>query len=550
MNKDYSMNDGVLEATGQEILAGTGDTKRATKPAAHRDWGRIFETYIRCLLLLAALSVVAFLAWQPGLMRLSTFLTLSNPSRGEDLAWIPDDGFAPKLKPQVRTRPPAEWRQNPLATTAIPGMAAKPAPGEPELVKGALSSPSWPRLFMNPWTWQNDFPLASTRVRDQLGEPPQIAATSFKVGDIESWPESQTPAAPPALIDAKPEAPAQIAAAPVVEAKSVPAPAPEPTAGKSEAAPKQPERKAERKINASTPLLHLPFLAPFPTSAKFPDRDDFGALEPPALPGAKADTETKTTAIEAKQPVVDPVPTASAVREPVRLELPAPIGPAEKRVAAPAVEAPAKVQKVEIPEQTAPRAVPEKVAPEKRAAAEKIDKPLDKPEKAERREAVVDWANSEITQAIPGAYLTVYPKLKFIGLCVPGQGYIRKYNQVGVPQDSAGFKAAANDGKTPYGKYFVAAKRDGAEAPGLTLSWPSPEDAKRAGLAADKRAEIEAAWKAKRLPPQDTPAGGGLGLIGSDNPGEFTDGGFALTEAQMREILTALPDKAWVLIQQ
>lgn len=162
----------------------------------------------------------------------------------------------------------------------------------------------------------------------------------------------------------------------------------------------------------------------------------------------------------------------------------------------------------------------------------------------------VDWKNREITAPIPGAYLTIYPKLKFIGLCVPGQGYIRKYNQVGVPRDPAGEKMAASDGRTPYGKYYIAARSAGAQGPRMELSWPSPEDAVRIGLGIPETAAIEAAWRDQALPPQDTTAGGGVALIGLRGAMEGTEGGFALEAPQMEEIAAALPDGAWVFIQE
>lgn len=161
-----------------------------------------------------------------------------------------------------------------------------------------------------------------------------------------------------------------------------------------------------------------------------------------------------------------------------------------------------------------------------------------------------DWKNREITGPIPGAYLTIYPKLKFVGLCVPGQGYVRKYNQVAVPSDLSAPKESAQDGRTPYGKYYVAARNRDADGPRLFLSWPSPEDAERLGLRVEEKAEIARAWQAHALPPQDTAAGGGVGLDGMRNMLETTEGGFSLEIPHMEEIFTALPEGAWVFVQQ
>jgi hypothetical protein len=160
-----------------------------------------------------------------------------------------------------------------------------------------------------------------------------------------------------------------------------------------------------------------------------------------------------------------------------------------------------------------------------------------------------DWLNREITGPIPGAYLTIYPKLRFIGLCVPGQGYVRKYQQVGVPADLFGAKLSARDGRVPYGGYYIAERHRDRDGPRLFLSWPSPGDARRIGLNPGRLAEVENAWRRRALPPQNTEAGGGVGLNGLRNWVEVTEGGFSLEAPHMEEIFTALPDGAWVFIQ-
>ncbi|MDR0361237.1 MAG: hypothetical protein LBJ46_00895 [Planctomycetota bacterium] len=161
----------------------------------------------------------------------------------------------------------------------------------------------------------------------------------------------------------------------------------------------------------------------------------------------------------------------------------------------------------------------------------------------------IDWKNREITGPIDGAFLTIYPKLKFIGLCLPGQGYIRSYHEVGVPEFPEGGKMSAQDGRVPHGRYYIADRYRDADGPRLFLSWPSPEDARRIGLDPMRQMEVENAWRRRELPPQDTDAGGGVGITGLRRWVEFTEGGFALEAPQMEEIFTALPDKAWVIIQ-
>lgn len=161
----------------------------------------------------------------------------------------------------------------------------------------------------------------------------------------------------------------------------------------------------------------------------------------------------------------------------------------------------------------------------------------------------VDWKNREITGTIENSYLIIYPKLRFVGLCVPGQGYIRKYNQVSVPRELEGPKMRADDGRVPYGSYYIADRHLDADGPRLFLSWPSVEDAKRIGLDPTQLAKVEHAWSRQDLPPQNTNAGGGVGLNGLAQWVDKTDGGFALEAPHMEEIFTALPDKAKVFIQ-
>ncbi len=162
--------------------------------------------------------------------------------------------------------------------------------------------------------------------------------------------------------------------------------------------------------------------------------------------------------------------------------------------------------------------------------------------------AGADLAAGEINAVLPDSYLTIYPKLNFIGLCVPGQGYIRKYNQVGVPQDQEQPKQSGQDGRTPYGRYYVTGKSLGPDGPVITLSWPSPEDAKRIGLSQPELAQIETAWERKEIPPQTTAAGGNLG-ISYGNTLNSTQGGFTLELPQLEELYNALPIGAWVFVQ-
>lgn len=188
---------------------------------------------------------------------------------------------------------------------------------------------------------------------------------------------------------------------------------------------------------------------------------------------------------------------------------------------------------------------PEPQTPKSEPAAEAV---ATVPATATATASGADLASREIGAVLPDSYLTIYPKLNFIGLCVPGQGYIRKYNQVGVPQDQEQPKQSGQDGRTPYGRYYVTGKSLGPDGPVITLSWPSPEDAKRIGLPQAEQTQIETAWDRKEIPPQTTAAGGNLG-ISYGNTLNATQGGFTLELPQLEELYTALPVGAWVFVQ-
>lgn len=105
-----------------------------------------------------------------------------------------------------------------------------------------------------------------------------------------------------------------------------------------------------------------------------------------------------------------------------------------------------------------------------------------------------------------------------------------------------GPKAVRGDLKTPRGLYFVVEKSRGpftgpvADYYGgvwVKLNYPNPWDAARgldAGLVAPATAAlIEARWEARRLTPQGTRLGGGIGFHGWVAPWDGADGGYGLS---------------------
>jgi hypothetical protein len=98
--------------------------------------------------------------------------------------------------------------------------------------------------------------------------------------------------------------------------------------------------------------------------------------------------------------------------------------------------------------------------------------------------------------------------------------------EIGLGQGQ-GAKEKQGDLKTPHGTYFVVDKQRGDFGGGygayfgghwIKINYPGPDDAKRGvergWIDAATAARITEAWRAKKLTPQNTPLGGGIGLHG------------------------------------
>lgn len=496
---DVQASAGVLVDDGLAELA-EGETPNTETTAAQAAIRRriAWDTIVRCAFLTSVFFLAGVLAWRPGVLRFSSLMSLANPSRGESLNWKPVEDPLPPLPERRGIRQPAEWR---LAQTYSASWNNGRPPAQQ---RGSASlrpySTSWRRYSANPWHWQNDAGTAKKR-SDFLATPAQKPESPFRAGAIAAWPISASPApgfassAPAAPLEGVPPLPPPLPAGQSALVGQPPSPS----------APASATAAPARAGGASTPsqstLPDVPFIE-FP--ARLPSQEA-------AIPGAAG----------ADKPVQSP-------------ELPAPSGLGGSPFSAPVQALSAAADSSLRPPTDA------------NAAGATTPETVVTPAQPER----IDWANNEITGPIPGAYLTIYPKLRFIGLCVPGQGYVRKYNQVGVPRDLTSPKQEAMDGRTPYGKYYIASRTREADGPRLFLSWPSPDDAKRLGLDAGRVLEVESAWQRKALPPQTTTAGGGIGLDGLRGSVDRTDGGFSLEEPHIEEIFTALPDGAWVFIQE
>jgi murein L,D-transpeptidase YafK len=121
---------------------------------------------------------------------------------------------------------------------------------------------------------------------------------------------------------------------------------------------------------------------------------------------------------------------------------------------------------------------------------------------------------------------------------------------IALPREPAGAKRARGDDRSPEGDYHVA----GAARPSrfhlfLPIDYPAPADADRAlaegRITPDVHAAILRAHALRRLPPQNTPLGGYLGLHGEgarwrgDLDLNWTRGCFALADEAI-ELLAQL----------
>ncbi len=121
-----------------------------------------------------------------------------------------------------------------------------------------------------------------------------------------------------------------------------------------------------------------------------------------------------------------------------------------------------------------------------------------------------------------------------------GERLIKTY-RIALGFAPTGDKRVEGDGKTPEGKFYVAAKNAASKYHrSLGLSYPNAEAAAR-GLNDNliSRAEHDAiieAVRAKKMPPQKTALGGEIYIHGGGVRTDWTRGCAALEDADIREI--------------
>jgi murein L,D-transpeptidase YafK len=118
-----------------------------------------------------------------------------------------------------------------------------------------------------------------------------------------------------------------------------------------------------------------------------------------------------------------------------------------------------------------------------------------------------------------------------------------------------GDKEKRDDGKTPEGEFYVAAKNPESKFTlSLGLSYPNLEDAER-GLAsglitAEQHAAILLAIQEKRMPPQDTSLGSEIYIHGGGTEKDWTKGCMALDDVEIRELYEVVPAGTKVIIEK
>lgn len=112
-----------------------------------------------------------------------------------------------------------------------------------------------------------------------------------------------------------------------------------------------------------------------------------------------------------------------------------------------------------------------------------------------------------------------------------------------------GHKTRSGDLKTPEGAYFVCVKRGtGKFGPALGVSYPSPLDARAAGLDERTLAVFDQTFLSRTRPPWGTALGGEIYIHGRGAQEDWTAGCIALNDGDMAALYLLAPCGADVLI--
>ena len=125
---------------------------------------------------------------------------------------------------------------------------------------------------------------------------------------------------------------------------------------------------------------------------------------------------------------------------------------------------------------------------------------------------------------------------------------IKTFENIAIGRNGASEVRVSGDQKTPIGSFEIAWISDSARyTQFFGLSYPTLDVAQRAldenRISTNTFEEIKIALDAGRLPPQDTPLGGNLGIhgLGNSDPDihasfNWTNGCVALTDGQLKEL--------------
>ncbi len=120
---------------------------------------------------------------------------------------------------------------------------------------------------------------------------------------------------------------------------------------------------------------------------------------------------------------------------------------------------------------------------------------------------------------------------------------------IALGSSPVGPKERAGDGRTPEGAYFVCVKKRGKYGPSLGVSYPSEQDARRAGADGALIACIrERAGRLER-PPWGTALGGEIYIHGGGADRDWTAGCVALSDPDAETLYALVPLGAPIRIE-
>jgi murein L,D-transpeptidase YafK len=156
-----------------------------------------------------------------------------------------------------------------------------------------------------------------------------------------------------------------------------------------------------------------------------------------------------------------------------------------------------------------------------------------------------------LTDPIPDLSIVVTKSNRMVYLLSGDQSVGRWRCALG--RNPEGPKQLENDGKTPEGGYIIIDRDNDSDYHlFLAINYPGRHDAdaaRRDEIIDDRMLrDIYRFITQVRMPPQDTPLGGGIGIQGGGVVGNWTDGSIAVEDDVIEILWAACPDGAEVTI--